>query len=146
MTKTIYNNLKNWIVNLLGNIDVVPSPPSTEITDKISVSLYLKNITKSRSTGSRPVKNNIQLTLSFLVTVNSKNMHDINNLITALTLSAISKEDIEIDFTGLSPSEWLSFGIVPRPSLLINVPLNCKTEVQDVKLVEKPMIIKSHGK
>ncbi len=146
ITETVYNAVKEWIITILGDIDVVPLLPSDSISHNRYVSLYLKEIIKSQSTGSRPVKHLIQLTLSYMITVKSDNIHDANNCIASLAVSAMTKENMELDLKGVSPSEWVAMGITSCPVLLINLPLNCEIEPESGKIVEKPIIIKSYFK
>ena len=137
-----FGQVLNWVCEVLGEVKVSAEPPQNSPETKF-VSLYLKDIETSPSTGVKPVGDRLQLILSYLVTVNSKDLDSINSDIVKLAFSAMTSENIEPVFTPLSASEWNSFGVTPRPSFIIKIPLNY--DIKDIpiaKLVEKPLVIK----
>ncbi|HRF90053.1 MAG TPA: hypothetical protein PLF65_04575 [Desulfobacter postgatei] len=143
-TEHIYNMLKTWITETTGNTQITPELAPEERGEHAFVSVYLKEITNSVTTGARPVNNTVQLVLAYLITVISDDIHLINNTIATLTVAALGHEAIEVDQKGLLPWEWQAMNLTPKPSLLIKIPLNCEKEKKAPVLVEKPHVLKSN--
>ena len=142
MTDTIFKLLCNWACEVLGEVNVSDEPPQNFPETKF-VSLYLKDIETSPTTGLKPVGNRLQIILSYLVTVNSNDFGNNNRDIAKLAFSAMMAENFEPVFTPLSSGEWHSFGVAPRPSFLIKIPLNHDIKDMPVaKRVEKPLVVK----
>ncbi len=125
-TEQIYNMLETWITETTGITQVTPELAPEKQGDKAVVSIYLKEIASSVTTGARPVNNTVQLILTYLITAISDDIHLINNTVTTLTVAALGHEEIEVDQKGLLPSEWQALNLTPKPSLLIKIPLNCE--------------------
>ena len=143
-TEHIYNMLEKWITETTGINQVTPELTPDKQDDKAVVSIYLKEITSSVTTGARPVNNTVQLVLTYLITVISDDIHLINNTVTTLTVAALGHEEIEVDQKGLLPSEWQALNLTPKPSLLIKIPLNCEKERKAPVLVQKPHVLKGN--
>lgn len=143
-TEQIYNMLETWITETTGITQVTPELAPEKQGDKAVVSIYLKEIASSVTTGARPVNNTVQLVLTYLITVISDDIHLINNTVTTLTVAALGHEAIEVVQKGLLPSEWQALNLTPKPSLLIKIPLNCEKEKKSPVLVEKPHVLKGN--
>nr|WP_320015349.1 hypothetical protein [uncultured Desulfobacter sp.] len=143
-TEHIYNMLEEWITETTGITQATPQLASEKQGDKDVVSIYLKEITSSVTTGARPVNNTVQLILTYLITVISDDIHLVNNTVTTLTVAALGHEEIEVDQKGLLPSEWQALNLKPKPSLLIKIPLNCEKERKAPVLVQKPHVLKGN--
>ena len=142
MTETIFQSLTKWVCEVLGDVEVTPLPPVSEVSGKTRVTLYFLSIEESSSTGVRPVKNKLQLFISYLVKV-SGDIHNANTDILKLAFSAMASGDMEPVFNSLSLGDWRSFGVIPGPAFVIKVPVNHKISEKEIKIVEKPMILKS---
>ncbi|WP_319577260.1 hypothetical protein [uncultured Desulfobacter sp.] len=143
-TEQIYNMLETWITETTGITQVTPELAPEKQGDKAVVSIYLKEIASSVTTGARPVNNTVQLILTYLITAISDDIHLINNTVTTLTVAALGHEEIEVDQKGLLPSEWQALNLTPKPSLLIKIPLNCEKERKSPVLVQKPHVLKGN--
>lgn len=143
-TEQIYNMLETWITETTGITQVTPKLVPEKQGDKAVVSIYLKEIASSVTTGARPVNNTVQLVLTYLITAISDDIHLINNTVTTLTVAALGHEEIEVDQKGLLPSEWQALNLTPKPSLLIKIPLNCEKERKSPVLVQKPHVLKGN--
>ena len=143
-TEQIYNMLETWITETTGITQVTPKLAPEKQGDKAVVSIYLKEIASSVTTGARPVNNTVQLILTYLITAISDDIHLINNTVTTLTVAALGHEEIEVDQKGLLPSEWQALNLTPKPSLLIKIPLNCEKERKSPVLVQKPHVLKGN--
>lgn len=141
MTSDVFEYLKNWIHDTLGEVDVSAGTP-VNTTETRSVSLYLKGLGESPATGATLIKDRLQLQLSYLVTTSSNEPHEANNDLTKLAFAAMMNKKIEPDFSQLATAEWSAFGVMPKPSFSFRIPLNFEVEIADVKRVKKPLIIK----
>lgn len=141
MTSDVFDYLKSWIHETLGEVDISPETP-VNTTDTRSVSLYLKGFEESSATGTTFRKDRLQIQLSYLVTTSSKEPHEANNDLTRLAFAAMMNRKIEPDFSPLATEEWNAFGVQPKPSFSFKIPLNFEVEKTDVKRVKKPLIIK----
>ena len=140
-TEMTFVQLREWIIETIGTIEIIPELPEKNVANSRFVSLYLKSIRQSDSTAQRPVKNYMKLILSYLITIYSDKQHESDNFISELLVSAMTNKGLEVDPDNLSTEEWISFGIIPRPSLLIHVPLGCIVDAGTTKLVERPLVI-----
>lgn len=126
----------------MGAVGVSPDPPSAPDGER-TVSLYLKDISGSPSSGTVLKRDRLQVQLDFLVTVNGKTLLEADDDLAKLVFSALLADGMDVDLTPLSASEWRAFGLVPRPSFLLKTPLNLTVEKPPAKRVEKPLVIKS---
>ena len=142
MTDAVFQQLCEWVRGVLGDEIAISADPPQDAPEASFISIYLKDIEPSPSTGVRPVGNRLQLILSYLITANAQNVHDINRHIVTLAFSAMPTANLAPVFASLSAEEWRAFGVTPRPALLFKIPVNYEFDVAAVKRVEYPMVIK----
>ncbi len=142
MIPTVFDHLKDWVRETLGEVEVSSLPPSPACGER-SVSLYLKDVTASPTTGTVVKMDRLQIQLTYLVTTNGKTLPEADDDLAKLVFSAMLARDMTVDLSPLSSSEWRAFGLVPRPSFLVKTPLTFTVEKQEVKRVEKPLVIRS---
>jgi hypothetical protein len=141
MISSIFNSLKAWICDVLGPVEVTPDAPGP-ITGGRSVSLYVREILESPSSGTSMKMDRLQVHLSFLVTTSGVSALEAGDDLAKLLFAAMMNKDIALDLTPVSAAEWSAFGVVPRPSFSFRIPLNHTLEKPAVKRVEKPLVIK----
>ncbi len=142
MISSVFDHLKGWIRETLGDIEVSPHPPSPDCGER-AVRLYLKDVTASPSSGTVLKMDRLQIQLTYLVTTNGKTLPEADDDLAKLIFSAMLAQGMTVDLSPLSPLEWQAFGIVPRPSFLLKTPLTFTVEKPAVKRVEKPLVISS---
>jgi hypothetical protein len=142
MISPVFDHLKSWIRETLGDVEVTPDPPAAMGGGR-SVSLYLKTLSESPSSGTTLKMDRLQVQLTFLVTTNGKTILEADDDLATLVFSAMLLEGVTVSIDPLPAGEWRAFGIVPRPSFLLKTPLNFKVERPEVRRVEKPLVIKS---
>ncbi len=144
MVTPVFEHLKSWICETLGDVEVSEEPPSAPDRER-TFCLYLKDISGSPSSGTVLKRDRLQVQLNFLVTVNGKTLLEADDDLAKLIFSALLTDGMDVDLTPLSASEWRAFGLVPRPSFLLKTPLNLTVEKPPVRRVEKPLVIKSEN-
>lgn len=142
MIPEVFESLKTWVYETIGEVSVVPDAPGSAREGRI-VSLYLRKIENSPASVSTLKTNRLQMRLTFLVTASSNTPHEANNDLVRLAFAAMTEKDMEPDLTPPSTAEWKAFGVIPRPAFSLSVPLNFEVEKPAVKLVKKPLVIDS---
>lgn len=139
---SVFDNLSRWVASVLGDIEISTKLPDNQ-SDKTIVSLYLKAIEDSPSTGALPVKNRLQLILTYLVMISGADENSINMQLLRLAFSAMRLEEMFAQpvFTPLPAEEWRALGLVPKPSFLLRVPVNHQLETKTAKYVKQPLVI-----
>jgi hypothetical protein len=144
MISSVFEHMKSWVCETLGDVDVTPEPPPVMGNpDKRSVNVYLKDVVESPSSGTLLKMDRLQVQLTFLVTTNGKTLLEACNDLVKLAFAAMLTKDMEIVLTPMTAEEWHAFGVIPRPSFFLKLPLNFDVEKPDVKRVQKPLVLKS---
>jgi hypothetical protein len=145
MISSVFEHMKIWVCETLGEVDVIPEPPQLlgNPDNKRSVSVYLKDVGESPSSGTLLKMDRLQVQLTFLVTANGKTLLEACDDLVKLAFAAMLEKNMEIVLTPMTAEEWSAFGVVPRPSFFLRLPLNFEVEKPEVKRVEKPLILRS---
>lgn len=100
----------------------------------ISASTYLLEMMPApvASTGRRPP---LRWTLRFLVTCRAPDEGDAHALLIELALSAAAQTDWQIEQEPVPVQVWTAFGMAPRPSFVVRMPLEI---VQDERVAAPP--------
>jgi len=144
MISSVFEHMKSWVCETLGDVDVTSDPPPVKgDTDKRSVNVYLKDVVESPSSGTLLKLDRLQVQLTFLVTASGKTLLEACDDLVKLAFAAMLEKDMEIVLTPMTAEEWSAFGVVPRPSFFLKLPLNFDVEKPEVKRVQKPLVLKS---
>lgn len=140
MISSIFEHMRSWVRETLGDVDVTLDPPSGGSNIR-STSLYLKDISESPGIGPTLKRDRLQVQLTFLVTTTGKSLLEADEDLAKLAFAAMLEKDMEIDLSPLPPEGWRAFGLVPRPSFFLNIPLNFEVDKPEAKRVTKPHVL-----
>lgn len=139
MIDEIDHRLTSWIATVIDSTyEVTLSPPSIN-NKKPLVSVYLYDM-KNAAIGSTAREIPVEITLSYLITVQSENPVESHKNLGHLLLAAKSlpDSDIEVGFPSLSPQFWQALGIFPLPHFSLSLPLAMARSVEPVPKIKTP--------
>src|SRR5262245_33018843 len=138
MIDRVDQRLKDWIGTVLEATEVVLSPPGSAATAQ-GVSLYLLELRQTppaRGTRRPP----LQITLRYLVTVWADRPEQAHHLLGKLVFAALANPEFDVDPDPLPVATWQAFGLVPRPALVLGVPLRHERPEPAAPLVRVPPV------
>jgi uncharacterized protein DUF4255 len=136
-------HLTQWIATVLEGTDVSLAAPSDSAPGQ-GISLYLmelRNAPASRGAKTPP----LQISLGYLVTAWSPDPEEAHRLLGTLVFAALDNSELEVDLAPPSPGLWSAFGVVPRPSFLLHVPLRQARPEIKAKPVLQPLVLQKAG-
>ena len=135
------SRLKNWIDGVISGVEVSLSPPEDQRKGR-GVGLYLLELVQSPapSTTKRPP---LQIALRYLVTTWSENPEDSHQMLVELMFAAMENNDFQVEPEPIHASGWTAFGVPPRPSFILRVPLRQERPLPPAKLVREPLTVRS---
>jgi len=140
MIDQIDKRLRDWIQKTLDVPEPTLLPPSDDQKGR-GVSLYLLELMDkppTRGTKRPP----LQLSLRYLVTTWAKDPEKAHQLLGDLVFAAMEKPEFEVDLDPIPATAWAAFGVIPRPSFILRVPLQKKLPEPPIKYVLEPLVIK----
>jgi hypothetical protein len=135
--------LRSWIASLAGPITISNTPPGREETGS-GVSLYLMEM--SRAPLARKEHDQlVQITARYLVTTWAEQAQDAHELLERLMLGAMDNPEVQVEFNPLLLSDWIAFGVVPRPSFMLLLTLQRQRRERTSTLVSAPPMVRGTG-
>jgi hypothetical protein len=138
MVDDIDQSLRDWIGAVIPGVAVNFEAPSDGKTSFKGVSVYLLELlhTLPPSTLKRPP---LQLTLRYLITTWSDSPEDAHSMLGRLAMDALDHSGFLVESESLPVELWRAFGIAPRPSLVLRLPLRQDRPETKAKPVLSPM-------
>jgi hypothetical protein len=120
MIEGIDEKLVEWVGALLGDVEVSLGAPEEKKTD--SIGLYLTDILPSSPAhvARRPP---LQVTVRYLITAWAERPIDAHRMLSRLLFAAMEHPEFEVDLEEMPTQIWTAFGVKPRPSFKIRLPL-----------------------
>ena len=135
----IDRKLKEWSGSIAGkyNAEIRLSTPQNWEGQKV-VGVYLLDLLNAPPTrdGRRP---SLQIGLRYLITAWHENPEEAHRMLGDLVSAAMSHPLFEIELEPLPVLIWTAFGLAPRPSFLVRLPLSLAQPEPEVKRVRRPM-------
>ena len=123
----IDKQLSAWVSEVLGvapgTLKVSLSPPAPQIAEAGSgVNLYLFELRHAPPlrTQKRPP---LQMQLLYLVSTWAQSDKEAHRLLGELAFAVMAHPDYEAEFAQVPAETWAGFGIPPRPSFFVSVPI-----------------------
>jgi hypothetical protein len=116
------------------------APPRDSATGR-GVSLYpmeLRDAPLPRGAKSPP----LQISLRYLVTAWSSDPAEVHRLVGTLAFAALEHPEMEVDLAPLEPAAWSAFGVIPRPSFFLQVPLQQARPETMARPVLQPLVLR----
>jgi len=127
--------LKEWIGSVIEGAELSFAAPDAKKTGR-GVGIYLLELVQSRppSTTRRPP---LQLALRYLITAWSDGPEDAHQILVTLMLAAMENKEFEVELEPIPLSVWTAFGMPPRPSFILRVPLRQERPQPQTKMVRE---------
>jgi hypothetical protein len=121
MIDTVDQRLKDWVNRIQDNAEVHFTAPQSG-GDVRGIGLYLMElaILPPPSTSKLPP---LQVALRYLVTCWSDEPRDSHRLLGDLLFAAMEDPEFEVEPQAVPMSVWSAFGVPPRPSFVLRVPV-----------------------
>jgi hypothetical protein len=82
-----------------------------------------------------------QIILRYLVTTWAEQLEEANQMLCELMFSALEKSEFEVESEPLPIAVWTAFGVPPRPSFVLRVPLRRERPERIAPLVRQSLVI-----
>ena len=141
MAEDFDRRLKDWVGTVIEGGDVSLAPPENQRTGR-GVGLYLLELVQSPppSSNKRPP---LQLALRYLITAWSGTPEDAHQMLVALMFAAMENKEFQVELEPLPVAVWTAFGVPPRPSFILRVPVRQERPQPQTKLVREPLRVES---
>lgn len=138
MIDQIDQQLREWAQKTLdASAAVVLTPPNASLNGP-AVNLYLLELGADPPLrGSKRAP--LQLALCYLVTVWDEEPEKAHRLLGQLVFAAMDHAEFEVEFDAVPIAAWVSFGVAPRPSFLLKVPLRQERATSPAPRVAAPL-------
>jgi hypothetical protein len=134
-------SIQAWIASVVDRgADVSALPPSAEPDAKAQVRAYLIGLAPSPPPRERTPA--FQLLAHYLITSWASNPGEEHRLLGRLVGAAMTQRREELDLAPPPHEVWRSFGVAPRPSFSLRVPVRVHRTVKEAALVLKPPVIR----
>jgi len=133
--------LKNWVGGVVQGADVSLAVPEAKKTGR-GVGLYLLEVVQlppPTTTKRRP----LQLALRYLITSWADKPEDAHQMLVDLIFAAMENAEFQVEQEPIPMAVWTAFGVSPRPSFILRVPLRQERPERETKLVRQPLKIES---
>jgi hypothetical protein len=134
-------SMKAWVQRVLGAVEVRLVAPGGA-HQGAGVGLYLMDLVDcppARQNGRPP----LQFGLRYLVTTWADDPEEEHRLLGELAFAALDDADLDVELSPLPAATWAAFGLPPRPSFLLRVPIRRARPESPPKLVRAPIVVKS---
>jgi Pvc16 N-terminal domain len=138
MVDEVDQRLKDWAIKLLPGVEVSFAPPSDAKADFRGVGVYLLDVLQSPppSTLKRPP---LQVMLRYLITTWSEKPEDAHKMMGQLAMGALDEAGFLVETEAVPSELWRAFGIVPRPCIIVRMPLRQERKDPRAKAVLSPL-------
>ena len=140
MIDQVEKQLEDWVGSTLKSVTFSLEAPADGQGGQ-GISLYLMDISETpslRGTKRPP----LQLSARYLATSWASKPEKAHRLLVDLAFAAMQHPEYEAEIEPLSSGNWTAFGVVPRPSFMLRVPLRLELPEPETKLVLEPLVVK----
>lgn len=133
--------LKNWIAGEIPGAEVSLTAPEKQPAGQ-GVGLYLLELAQipMPSTNRRSP---LQLTLRYLVTAWADKPEDAHRTLVQLIFAAMENRDFQVELDPIPITVWTAFGVDPRPSFVLRVPVRKERPEPETPRVREPLRVQS---
>ena len=137
MIDEIDQSLKEWVATVIDSKYEVSLEHPGITNNKPTVSLYLYSMDNSMpSSTARDIP--LEITLSYLLTVQSENLLESHRFLGNLLFAAKNRSDLEVDFSALPAEFWQSFGTPPLPHFCLRLPMVMPRKTEQIPKIKVP--------
>lgn len=140
MFDQVDQRLDDWVQRVLGPIAVTFEPP-LPARDGKGVSCYLLAVV-----GNPPLRGNrrppLQAALQYLVTTWAERPQEAHRLLGELAFAALETTDFVLEPEPPPMATWQALGLLPKPSLMLRVPVRRARAEPETPLVVEPLVVR----
>lgn len=125
MIERVDEELMEWVGGLLGDIEISLGAPEERST--AGVGIYLIDLLPS-SPAHLTRRAPLQVMLRYLFTTWAEKPLDAHRMLGTLLFAALSHPGFEVELEEVQAQVWQAFGVRPRPSFRIRIPLRVERE------------------
>lgn len=139
MIEQVDERLKEWASSVLPDVEVSLGPPSAPPGRGVNLYLFeLLHHPPARAAARTP----LQIFLRYLVTTWADDPEGEHTLLGNLVFAAMENSEFEVEFDSFPARVWTAFGLPPRPSVVLKVPLRRERPEPAAKLVRVPLVVR----
>jgi hypothetical protein len=125
MIHLVDQNLKAWVQQVLGDIEISFAAPRDDYSDSTSnqgVDIYLLNLVhKPAATSTYTLP--LEISLHYLVTTWASTIETAHQLLGELVFAALENSEFEVQIETLPINSWIALNRMPRPCFVLSIPL-----------------------
>ena len=141
MIDEIDQELIEWVGTVLKGENVSLSKPTLSEKGR-GIGLYLMELNPIPKVREREGET-LQCSLRYLVTAWAEEPAQAHQLLGKLVFAAMENAMFEVDFEPLSPACWTAFGVEPRPSFFLRLPVRQHRTFPPTKLVTQSVVLRT---
>lgn len=130
--------LVEWARQVAGDVTVSLAPPGRDEEGSPGVGLYLWELA-SEAPAQTFDGRRVSLGLRYLVTTWADAPSEAHRLLGDLVFAAFRSPDHEVDLSPVPVEVWRAFGVPPRPSFRLRVPVDVDTAARPAARVTEPL-------
>lgn len=139
MIEQVDNYLKEWVSSVLPDVEVSLGAPNVSAGRAVHLYLFeLLHHPPPRAVGRTP----LQIFLRYLVTTWADDPQEEHALLGKLVFAAMENSDVEVEFDSFPASMWTAFGLSPRPSFVLKLPLRRERAEPIRTPVKEPLVVR----
>lgn len=134
MIDEVDGQLRDWIAAAVGEGEVSLGPPRDPPPSRVGLYLLeVKHVPVARGSRRPP----LQVFLRYLVTTWSEDPLEAHRVLGQLLFAALEHDEFEVEMDPIPTATWSAFGVAPRPSFVLRVPMRRERPQPPVKHVRK---------
>lgn len=145
MIHLIDQNLKAWVQQVLGDINVSFAVPRDNSSDSISsqeVGIYLlKLVHRPAATSSYALP--LEISLHYLITTWANTIETAHQLLGELVFAALENPEFEVQLEPPPIETWIALSRTPRPCFVLSIPLKRDRPQRITPLVRTAPVLQS---
>jgi hypothetical protein len=131
--------LADWVGTVVQGAEVSFDVPAASASGR-GVGLYLFEVVPEAAARNGP-NPPLQASLRYLVTAWDESPQEAHTLLGNLLFAAMETPDLEVDAASIPISAWEAFGVAPRPSFVLRVPLRRERPDTTAPRVRGPLVV-----
>lgn len=133
------SRLTRWVRSVLGDVAVAHDPPGKGQEETApAVNLYMLRLGEGKAVAQS--QSAFQITLHYLVTTRAEDLQRAQQMLLDLAFSAMESADYDLDLNAMPLTAWHQFNLPPRPSFVLQVPLEKPRPARRVKPVSETVL------
>lgn len=136
MTQGFDERLRDWITGQVPGAEVSLAAPQASPTGR-GIGIYLLELIQA-PLPSTTRRTPLQLILRYLVTTWGDDPEDAHKTLVQLAFAAMENKEFQLEMDSIPMTVWTAFGVAPRPSFVLRVPVQKERPEPETELVRQP--------